>query len=225
MANAVGCPISQRYSVMMDANTNAKRLVARGYNQVAERYLRWHASPDATTERFLDEVDERVPHGSLVLDLGCGAGVPVTQRMLDARRVVGIDVSPAQLSLAHSLVPDGQLVQGDVTQLPFRPGAFDAAVALYSLVHVPRAEQLPTLRRVAECLRPGGVFAANFGTGGSDDSIQDDWLGVPMFFASFDPHTNERMVRHAGLRIEMSEVRAVDEDGQSVEFHWMIAIR
>jgi hypothetical protein len=46
-----------------------------------------------------------------------------------------------------------------------------------------------------------------------------------MFFASYDPPTNERMVRAAGLRIEASEVRAVDEDGELVDFHWLIARR
>jgi hypothetical protein len=116
-------------------------------------------------------------------------------------------------------------VQGDMTRLPFRPAAFDAVVALFSFVHVPRASQLPTLELIAGSLGPGGVLAANFGTGGSADTTDPDWLGVPMFFASFDPPTNEQMIQAVGFRIESSQVRAVDEDGELVDFHWVIAIR
>jgi SAM-dependent methyltransferase len=145
------------------------------------------------------------------------------QALIDGRKVVGVDISARQLALARSLVPGAQLVRGDMRRLPFRPATFDAAVALFSFVHVPRASQLPTLRLIASCLRPGGVLAANFGTGGSSDSTDPDWLGVPMFFAGFDPPTNERMVLAADLRIETSEVRAVEEDGELVDFHWVIA--
>jgi ubiquinone/menaquinone biosynthesis C-methylase UbiE len=201
----------------------ALQLVAQGYDRVAGRYLRSRQGADVTSRRFLEVVDERIPSGSLVLDLGCGAGVPVTRTLMNQRRVVGIELSSHQLSLARSLVPSARLVQGDMMRLPFRAAAFDAVVATFSFVHVPRDEQQPTLRAVAGCLRSGGVFAANFGTGASEDAIQPDWLDVPMFFASFEPDTNERMVRLAGLEIESSEVRAVDEEGEPVDFHWVVA--
>jgi ubiquinone/menaquinone biosynthesis C-methylase UbiE len=201
----------------------ALQLVAQGYDRVADRYLRSRQNPDTTSRRFLDAVDERIPSGSLVLDLGCGAGVPVARTLTNQRGVVGIELSSHQLSLARSSVPGARLVQGDMMRLPFRAAVFDAVVAIFSFVHVPRDEQQPTLRTVAGCLRSGGVFAANFGTGGSDDSTQTDWFGVPMFFASFEPDTNERMIRLAGLEIESSEVRAVDEEGEPVDFHWVVA--
>jgi SAM-dependent methyltransferase len=207
----------------MVAEADPKRIVARGYDEVAERYLEWHAGPDATTAWFLDEVDARTPGGAVVLDLGAGAGVPVTRRLARGRDVIALDISWRQLSLARSLVPDARLVMADVTNLPVRFSAVDAVVAFYCFVHVPKAEQPPTLRAAASCLRPGGVFAANFGTGGSDDSIEGDWLGVPMFFASHSPQQNDDMVRDAGLQIQLSEVRSIEEDGESVEFHWIIA--
>jgi 2-polyprenyl-3-methyl-5-hydroxy-6-metoxy-1,4-benzoquinol methylase len=45
--------------------------------------------------------------------------------------------------------------------LEFRPAMFDAVVAFYSLIHLPRVEQEILLQRISTWLRPGGWFLAN----------------------------------------------------------------
>jgi trans-aconitate methyltransferase len=58
-----------------------KEIVGRGYDVMAERYLEWsdlRASPVRTW--FLGEALARIGNGTDVLDLGCGAGIPMTRR-------------------------------------------------------------------------------------------------------------------------------------------------
>jgi hypothetical protein len=63
------------------------------------------------------------------------------------------------------------------------------------------------------------------GTGNAPDSIEEDWLGVPMFFSSFDEATNKRLVQSVGFEMVSAEVIKQDEDGSKVEFLWVVARR
>jgi hypothetical protein len=92
--------------------------------------------------------------------------------------------------------------------------------------HIPRAEQGPLLARMHEWLRPGGWLLTTMGTGGSDDDVEDDWLGAPMFFASFDRDTNLRLLADAGFEIVRERVIVHDEPGHGpVSFMWVVARR
>jgi hypothetical protein len=71
----------------------------------------------------------------------------------------------------------------------------------------------------------GGVLAATFSSSDSEDQIEEDWLGVPMFFAGFGADANEALLRRADFELELSDVREEPEDGVPVEFHFVIACR
>ena len=122
-----------------------KRIVADGYDAIAERYFAWSdARPSATRRAWLARALELIPGGSEVLDLGCGAGVPMTAALAAGRYVTGVDLSARQIDLARAAVPDATFIQADMTTLDRPPRSLDAVVAFYSLTHVPRAE-LPSL--------------------------------------------------------------------------------
>jgi hypothetical protein len=58
----------------LQATEDPRRIVADGYDAIAERYFAWSdARPSPPRLRWLDRTLERVPVGSQVLDLGCGA--------------------------------------------------------------------------------------------------------------------------------------------------------
>ena len=161
---------------------------------------------------------------SIVLDLGCGPGRPVAATLAQRCRVMAIDLSRKQLELARRHAPTALLVQADMTQLHVAAATLEAVVAFYSLIHVPRELLGDLLARVARWLEPGGVFVASLGAGDSPDSVEEDWLGVPMFFSHFDAATNLRLVERAGLLIESSDViQEVEHDGKEVSFLWVVA--
>jgi len=46
-----------------------------------------------------------LPSGDMVLDLGCGCGIPVAQELAQHFQVTGVDLSEVQIARARQLVP------------------------------------------------------------------------------------------------------------------------
>lgn len=208
----------------MNRPTDPKRIVAEGYDRLGSEYPAWVSeNPPEVRRWFLREVLARLPEGSDVLELGCGSGTAAAE-LSTHRHYVGVDLSAVQLSIARNRVPEGRFVRGDFTSMAFRPNSFDGVVAFYVFNHVPRAELAPTFDRVLGWLRPGGRLMLSLGAADTDDAIEPDWLGVPMFFAGFPPETNERLLRARGFEVELSELREEAEARYgTVRFHWVIA--
>ena len=180
-------------------------VVGAGYVRIGDRYVDWAARiADDPRDRFVAELEARLETGAQVIDLGCGAGVPTGSRLAERFTVLGIDVSAAQLDL-----PDA---------------SFDAVVALYSITHVPREAHPELFQRIARWLRPGGLFLAALGARGGEDWL-GEWLGVEMFFSSWDAATNRRLLRDAGLRLVLDDVVTMHEPEGPATFFWALARR
>src|SRR5688572_29282970 len=106
----------------------AKQLVAAGYDRIADAYLASKEPIDQQLEALLRGLTAGCGSGARVLDLGCGAGVPVTQWLAARHRVVGVDFSSRQLALAREHLPGAALVRADMGALAFAPESFDAVV-------------------------------------------------------------------------------------------------
>jgi hypothetical protein len=64
------------------------------------------------------------------------------------------------------------------------------------------------------------------GTAVDYDVVEADWLGAPMFFASFDEGTNRELLERTGFAIEDARVVPVEEPGHGlVRFMWVLARR
>jgi SAM-dependent methyltransferase len=217
--------------VVTDGGTTAlheaydpRRIVADGYDAIAERYFAWSdARPSPPRLRWLDRTLERVPAGSEVLDLGCGAGVPMTRALADGRDVTGVDISARQIELARAAVPGARFIHADMTGLDLPSDSLDAVVAYYSLTHVPRADQPGLLATIHRWLRPGGVLVATMGAQDSPDAVERDWLGATMFFSHYGAKKNRALVRRAGFEIELAVVEEEPEDRHAALFLWVIA--
>src|SRR5688572_22505672 len=92
-------------------------IVARGYDDIADRYLAW-STDHSVRMRWLDELHRALPPPGRILDLGCGAGVPAARWLVDAGYdVVGIDGSPAQIERARANVPQADFMVADMTTI------------------------------------------------------------------------------------------------------------
>lgn len=165
-----------------------------------------------------------MPAGAQVLELGSGGDNPATAALVARYRHTGVDISGEQIARAHRAFPDATFVRADAILVSFDPSSFDAVVSLFMFGHIRRSEQGPLLERIADWLRPGGWFLATLGVEGSEDETDPDWLGTPMFFASFDERTNSRLLARARLEVVEARVLATEEPGHGpVRFLWVLA--
>jgi len=201
-----------------------KRIVADGYDRIAERYFAWSdAQPSPVRRAWLARAERLIAPGGDVLDLGCGAGVPMTRALAVGRRVTGVDLSVRQIELARQNVPEATFVHADMTTLDLPAASLDAVVAFYSLTHVPIGEMPALLGAIHRWLRPGGLFLGSMGAQEAPDEVEADWLGVPMFFGHHGAKRNRRLVREAGFDIETAVVEAEPEDRFDALFLWVVA--
>jgi SAM-dependent methyltransferase len=198
-------------------------MVEAGYDTMAERYLVWGRDVEGDPRaRFLDELAARLPERARVLDLGCGAGIPSTKKLAERFDVVGADISEVQLRLARANVAGATFIRSDLPELDFPDESFAGITAFYSISHLPRDEHRGLFRQIVRWLKPGGFFLATLGA----DDIPDrtgEWLGVPMFFSSFDADTNRRLIEAAGLSVALDEVVSSREPEGEVAFLWLLA--
>jgi SAM-dependent methyltransferase len=138
----------------------------REYDLIAE----WYAServdqtgvPEATT------LASSIPGGSLVLDVGCGNGVPITRALLSGgHRVIGLDSSSAMLARFRRNCPEAFAVRGIVQSCPFAGCMFDAAVAWGVMFHLEPDDAIRAIANVSRVLRRGAPFL--FTSGDVDD--------------------------------------------------------
>jgi SAM-dependent methyltransferase len=222
-----GCdPGRREMTAEIDPAIDPRRIVADGYDAIAERYFAWSdARPSATRRRWLARALELIRAGSDVLDLGCGAGVPMTRALAVGRRVTGVDISARQIELARAAVPEATFIRADMSALDLAPASLDAVVAFYSLTHVPRADLPRLLAAVRGWLRPTGILIASMGAQDAPDAVDADWLGVPMFFSHHGAKKNRALIRGAGFELEEAVVEEEPEDRHAALFLWVVARR
>ena len=115
-----------------------------------------------------------LPGRAEVLELACGAGVPVSEVLLAAGcRLWAVDASPRLLALHRARFPEAVTARQDVRDGDLFAREFDAVVAVGLLFLLSEAEQRALLARVAGRLRPGGrlLFSAPEEVGAWDDVL------------------------------------------------------
>jgi SAM-dependent methyltransferase len=203
--------------------TSPRHLVAAGYDRIADAYLdRFGVS--AVRHKWLDHLIQSLPAGGgRVLDLGCGAGIPVARDLAAlGHSVLGVDGSAEQIARARRNVPAATFLEADMCEAQLDVGAFDAIGAFYSITHVPAVEQGTLLSKIARWLKPGGTFVASFGSGPAGDWT-GEWLGMTMFFSHSSEDATLASLRDAGLIVRHSQVER--QDNEDVDFLWVAAIR
>lgn len=181
------------------------------FDAVADRYDRLRAPRDVTP---IHELLAR--EGGLarkrVLDIGCGTGVHAA---IFAKRfgceVAGIDASRGMLGKARDKLPDADFRHGVAEDLPFRDGAFDAALMMLVVHHLDRPRAFVEARRI---LAPEGRLLI---TTTNPDAFPAFWM-APLF-PSYVALEQGRFPSFAALESELlgagfAEVRRIDHSVQ-----------
>jgi SAM-dependent methyltransferase len=150
----------------------------------------------------------QVRPGAHVLDVATGSGNVALLAAQRRAQVVGLDLVPELLDVAHSRALaaglDIQWVHGDAEALPFANGSFDSVTSVFGIQFAPR-HQITADELVRVC-RPGGAIGlVNWtpeGLIGEMFRIMGRYLPPPPAFASAPPlwgdeaHVRELFARH-----------------------------
>ncbi len=177
-------------------------LVRQGYNQVAQTYL---ARRDRLKSgKYVQKLLKLLPKKSIVLDLGCGAGVPVDDLLIKAgHEVIGIDISEEQIKLARANCPRGQYLVGDIQNLVEREYQVQAIVSFYTIFHVSRTKQGEVLKTLASFLPHDGLLLLTMGDRAFEGTHQ--LYDTTMWSSQYGTRENTALVEAAGFAILLNE--------------------
>ncbi|HKR21515.1 MAG TPA: class I SAM-dependent methyltransferase [Pyrinomonadaceae bacterium] len=142
----------------------AKQKAAHTYNAASDHYDHpantfWERYGRRTIERL------QLKAGAKVLDVCCGSGasaLPEAETVGPTGSVTGVDLAHNLLELARAKARQRQLANvhfetGDMTNLRFANGSFDAVVCVFGIFFVP--DMAGALRELTRVLRSGGTLA------------------------------------------------------------------
>src|SRR2546429_6819566 len=128
--------------------------------EVPEGYSRWAERYDGPNPAIARE--QPIVHGLLAdlppgraLDAACGTRRHAQKLVELGHQVVGVDATPAMLSLARKKLPAVDFRRGRLEELPVQDASVDLVTRALALTHVP--DLRPVLAEFARVLRPGGT--------------------------------------------------------------------
>ena len=95
--------------------------------------------------------------GSVILDLGCGTGIPVTKILLEAGlKAYAVDASPKMVEDFKQNFPKVPVACESVERSAFFNRTFDGIIAVGLMFLLPEENQRTLISKMAAALNPGG---------------------------------------------------------------------
>lgn len=145
-----------------------------------------------------------LPPGATVLDIGCGAGSPVAQHMVErGLRVTGIDASPTLVSLCRERLSDQEWIVADMRAL--RLGRrFAGVLAWDSFFHLAPDDQRGMFEVFAAHAAPSAVLMFNGGS--AHQEVIGAYRGDPLYHASLSGDEYQALLDTIGFDVIAHEV-------------------
>ena len=184
-----------------DPTVDYTALVQRGYDACSPAF---NAARVAESDDALRPLIDRLTAGSRVLDLGCGAGVPIARALGRTCSVTGVDLSYEQIALARRQVPEAAFMLGDMATCQFAAAAFDAIVSFYAIFHLPRERHEQLFTNIHTWLKPDGCLLASLAAT-DDGAYTEEFFGAEMYWSNYAIGEYEAMLGRCGFEIIAQE--------------------
>ncbi len=83
----------------------------------------------------------------------------------------------------------------------FPPSSFDAAVAFYSVFHLPREEHRELFLHIYQWLKPGGYLLATLTHFGDHPYTEDDFHGATMYWSNYGIGKYKEVLAEIGFKL------------------------
>jgi SAM-dependent methyltransferase len=110
----------------------------------------------ATVRAYLRRLDYHAAPGRRYLEVGCSTGAGLTAAAAAGWEPAGIEFSPPAAAIARTRGGVRAVHVGTVLDAPFDAGSFDVVTMFDVIEHIDPPQ--PTIERVRQLLRPGGLY-------------------------------------------------------------------
>ena len=152
------------------------------YDNDAAAYAKdWHEQPAPVD--LQDIVARFFIKGGSTADIGCGSGREVAWLNANGYPATGYDASDGLLAEARSRYPQLKFAHAELPELKgVESGAFDNVLCETVIMHLDRAQIAPSVRRMLDIVKSGGVFYLSWRV--TEEADQRDQHG--RLYAAFD---------------------------------------
>lgn len=179
-------------NVRKPKNNFGGRFMVKGMNYGHEKMASW-------ARQFL-EIDSE----DTVVDLGCGGGRNAAFFLTKAKKVYGMDYSATSVEIATKLnkkeIASGrcQIIQGDVTTLPFEDESIDIVSAFETIYFWPDLES--SFKEIYRVLKLNGQFLiSNEGSNRNNTNIKK-WADM-LEFSVYSGEELKAMLEPLGFKV------------------------
>jgi 2-polyprenyl-3-methyl-5-hydroxy-6-metoxy-1,4-benzoquinol methylase len=169
---------------------NDKNFVKDGYNECAEKYQDARFNEK---EPSLNYIFHNLKENAKILDIGCGAGVPVFKLLSEKYDITGIDISEKMIELAKKNLPNGKFIISDILDYDFNKSQFDAIVSYYTLFHLPREKHILFIKKCHDLLKNNGILIVTVGMY-DEDSYTEDFFGTRLYWSNYNFDFYKKMI-------------------------------
>ena len=150
-------------------------------NDAAAYAEEWHAQP--TPVDLQDIIRRFFIRNGATADIGCGSGREVGWLNANGFPATGFDASEGLLAEARRRYPSLSFAHAELPDLrSVAAGAYDNVLCETVIMHLDHALIAPSVRRMVEIVRPGGVFYLSWRV--TEDADSRDTKG--RLYAAFD---------------------------------------
>ncbi|WP_049571592.1 class I SAM-dependent methyltransferase [Nocardiopsis sp. SBT366] len=204
------------------AERNARQ--ARAFDTIGERYDEAFPNKEGQ-EDCVRRLLSLLPPNAQILDLGSGTGLPTARQLVSSgAQVTGFEISEEMIALARQNVPEATFRRADIVDLDPVECSYDAIVAFFSLLCLPKERIPQALGRVRASLVPGGLVCLSMVEADLDDQ-PISFLGNEIRVSGYPRDELREVVERAGLIIEDERVVTYSPDGAHPEVQIFLTCR
>jgi len=189
-----------------------KEITRSSYDDNAKEFASFTTIFRGRLKKWIDYFVGKLPMGSAVLDVGCGAGRDALYLANKGLSITGIDFSEKLIEIAKKKVTKGKFMIMDFEKLSFPVNNFDGVWASASLYHIPK-ENLPgALQKINLVLKKGGLFFSLFRVGEGERFTREKRENVILerFCAYYKPQEIENLLNKARFNDIKSELDFIE---------------